>query len=261
MTDSTTPVLKVEKLTKYFGGLAAVDDVSFELYKNDILGIIGPNGAGKTTVFNLITGFIKPTSGKVTYQDLDITNFPSEKIAQLGMARTFQNIRAFKSMSVLENVMVAGQLHHHAQLLPTLLSFPKFLSSEVEIKKTSEKFIGLLGLTDEMNTQAGSLSHGMQRRLEIARALALSPTILLLDEPAAGLNPTETSELLNLIYRIRQEYGVSVILVEHDMGLVMNLCEKLVVLNYGKVIAQGTCQEVRRNESVIEAYLGAEYST
>jgi len=261
MTEFTQPVLKVEHLTKYFGGLAAVDDVSFELYKNDILGIIGPNGAGKTTVFNLITGFIKPTSGKVTYQDQDITNFPSEKIAQLGMARTFQNIRAFKSMSVLENVMVAGQLHNHAQLLPTLLSFPKFLSSEIGIKNTSEKFIDLLGLTDVMNTQAGSLSHGMQRRLEIARALALSPTILLLDEPAAGLNPTETSELLNLIYRIREEYGVSVILVEHDMGLVMNLCEKLVVLNYGKVIAQGTCQEVRKNESVIEAYLGAEYST
>jgi branched-chain amino acid transport system ATP-binding protein len=258
MTEHNGSVLTVRALTKRFGGLVAVDDLSFSLKEHEILGIIGPNGAGKTTVFNLITGFAKPTSGQVFFEERDVTARRADAIARMGIARTFQNIRPFRTMTVLENVVVAAQLSHNARLVNTMLSTPGFRRQEEQIRENAHGFLRLLQLDELASAEAANLTHGMQRRLEIARALALSPKVLLLDEPAAGLNPTETHELLDVIRMVRDRYGLSVIVVEHDMGLVMNLCERLIVLNYGQLIAEGTAQEVRSNQQVIEAYLGEE---
>jgi len=256
MAQESGPVLVVESLTKRFGGLVAVDQLSFGLREREILGIIGPNGAGKTTVFNLITGFIGTTSGQVLYGGRRITSARADVIARMGIARTFQNIRPFRTMSVLENVMVAAQLHHEPNLVASFASAPGFRRREDAIRQRAAEFLALLNLGDLADVEAGSLTHGTQRKLEIARALALEPKVLLLDEPAAGLNPTETAELLGVIRMVRDRYGLSIILVEHDMGLVMNLCERLIVLNYGKTIAEGTAAEIRSNRQVIEAYLG-----
>jgi branched-chain amino acid transport system ATP-binding protein len=258
MEQSNGTVLEVTDLTKRFGGLVAVDSLSFALKEREILGIIGPNGAGKTTVFNLITGFIAPSSGQITFKGKDITHAKPDAIARMGIARTFQNIRPFKSMTVLENVMVSAQLHHKPNLGAVLFSTPGSLHREHEIKERAAKLLPFLGLDDVASVEAQSLTHGTQRRLEIARALALDPRVLLLDEPAAGLNATETAELLNTIKAVRDQYGLSIILVEHDMSLVMNLCERLIVLNYGESICEGTCDEVRGDEQVIQAYLGDE---
>ena len=261
MEQGNRPVLEVTNLTKKFGGLVAVAALTFSLKEREILGIIGPNGAGKTTVFNLITGFITPTAGRVGFKGKNITGGKPDKIATMGIARTFQNIRPFKSMTVLENVMVSAQLHHKPNLAEVLLSLPGSSRREALAMDRSRQILSFLGLEEVAGVEAQSLTHGTQRRLEIARALALEPVVLLLDEPGAGLNPTETAELLNTIRTIRNLYGLSIILVEHDMALVMNLCERLIVLNYGEVIGEGTCDEVRSNKGVIEAYLGEETSS
>jgi len=251
-------ILDVKELTKKFGGLVAVDNLSFNLKEKEILGIIGPNGAGKTTVFNIVTGFIPPTSGRIFFKEKEITGSKPDAAASMGVGRTFQSIRPFRTMTVLENVMVAAQLHHEPRLAEVLFNTPSFLRKEDETKQRARDFLKVVSLEKWADVEAGSLTHAMQRRLEIARALAAGPEVLLLDEPAAGLNPTETAELLALIRAIRDRYGLSVIVVEHVMGLVMNLCERLIVLNYGKAIAEGSCEQIRSNPLVIEAYLGEE---
>lgn len=251
-------ILDVKELTKRFGGLVAVDNLSFNLREKEILGIIGPNGAGKTTVFNIVTGFIPPTSGRIFFKGKEITGSKPDAVASMGVGRTFQSIRPFRTMTVLENVMVAAQLHHEPRLAEVLFNTPSFLRKEDETKQRAQDFLTVLSLEKMADVEAGSLTHAMQRRLEIARTLATGPEVLLLDEPAAGLNPTETAELLALIRAIRDRYGLSVIVVEHVMGLVMNLCERLIVLNYGVAIAEGSCEQIRSNPLVIEAYLGEE---
>jgi len=253
---STNSLLNVAGLSKKFGGLLAVDDLSFSLHEGEILGIIGPNGAGKTTVFNLITGFIRPTSGRVIFKGLDITGAKPEIVARMGVARTFQNVRLFKSLTVLENVMVAAQLYQRPKLAQVLLSSPAFMYRERETRNLAMRWLSLLGLEDIAGVEAQSLAHGMQRRVELARALALSPQVLLLDEPAAGLNATESAQLLDTIRMIRDQYSISIVIVEHVMPLVMNLCERLIVLNYGRAICEGTCEQVRSCPEVLQAYLG-----
>jgi branched-chain amino acid transport system ATP-binding protein len=249
-------VLEVEGLSKTFKGLQAVDGYRLRLHPGEILGIIGPNGAGKSTVFNLLTGHLSPTRGTIRFQGRDITGFPPDRIAQLGIGRTFQNIRLFSSMTVMENVECARQLHDRSRMLPTLLTWPTFQRGEERLARESLDELRLFGLEDRAGAMATSLPYGDQRRLEIVRALALKPRLLLLDEPTAGMNSTESSFVLDLIRRIRDQYQLTIILVEHNMPLVMRLCERIQVLNYGQIIAEGTPEMVRGDPRVIESYLG-----
>lgn len=256
------PILKAEKLSKNFGGLAAVSNVSMEIEPGELIGLIGPNGAGKTTFFNLLTGEYEPTSGLIE-MDVDgkmvqIGGKAPYKITELGVARTFQNIRLFKSMTVLENVKVAMHKNTSYGTLASLLRLPNYYNEERVIEEKALEYLKDCGLYSKRNELATSLPYGEQRRLEIARALAISPKILYLDEPAAGMNPQETKELTELIDRLRKKYGLTIILIEHDMSLVMNVCERIYVLNYGKLIAQGTPEEIKTNPFVITAYLGEE---
>ncbi len=245
-----------EGICKSFGGLKAVDNFSMELDTGEIVGLIGPNGAGKTTVFNLITGMETPDYGKFYFQRNFITGMAPHDISELGIARTFQNIRLLDYLSVIDNIKIAYHKHISYNLLHASLRFPKFHSVEREITGKSFEFLELFGLEDSAYELASSLPYGKRRKLELARALATEASLLLLDEPAAGLNPRETTELTELIRKLRNDFHVSILLIEHDMSLVMNLCERVIVLNFGKIIAQGSPSEVKNNQDVIEAYLG-----
>ena len=258
--NSSEPILEVHELAKSFLGVQALQDFSVAARPGEILGLIGPNGAGKTTCFNLLTGFLLPTAGRIQFKQQDITGMPPARIARLGIARTFQNIRVFGSLSVLENVLAAAQLRTDASLWETLIGGPGFLRKEAEVKARAFEYLDRFDLTPYADRPAASLPYGHQRRLEIARALATGPTLLLLDEPAAGMNPAESDALHQLILDLRGRFGLTILLVEHDMRLVMNLCERISVLNYGRLIAEGKPEVVRADPQVIAAYLGEDHS-
>jgi branched-chain amino acid transport system ATP-binding protein len=253
-------LLEVDSLSKSFAGVRALDGYGLRLAPLAIHGVIGPNGAGKTTLFNLLTGFVKPTTGSIRLRGRDITRQPAYRVARLGMARTFQNIRLFGQLSVLDNIKAALQSQQRHSLLGTLVSARAFLRRERELDERATELLERVGLAARREQVARSLPYGDQRKLEIARAVALDPSILLLDEPNAGMNPSETSELLGLIRRLRDELKITIIMVAHDIPLVMNLCDRIQVLNYGKLIAEGDPAAVRNNPEVIAAYLGSEVS-
>ena len=253
---STTCLLEVDNLSKAFKGLLAVDGYHLALRSGEILGIIGPNGAGKTTVLNLLTGYLRPTRGRIRFGGRDITRLLPNRIAALGIGRTFQNIRLFSSMTMLDNVKSAQQLHDRDNLLTTLLTWPSFVARERRLTQRSLEQLALFGLAERAHIPAPALAYGDQRRLEIVRALALRPKLLLLDEPTAGVNPHESMEILRLIRDIRDQFNLTIIIVEHNMPVIMELCERIQVLNYGQLIAEGTPDQIRNTPEVIEAYLG-----
>ena len=249
-------LLALRQCSVQFGGLKAVDRVDLEVDRGDLVGLIGPNGAGKTTVFNIITGVYAPTAGEISFQGHSIGGWPTHRITKLGIARTFQNIRLFPTLSVMENMRVARLLRARSSLTSAVLRAPGFLREEREIDAHARRLLRVLGLERYAGVRATSLPYGERRRLEIARALATEPQLLLLDEPAAGMNPHEKGQLMQLIRRLRDEFGVSILLIEHDMRVVMGICERITVLDYGEVIAVGAPEEIRTNPKVIEAYLG-----
>ena len=249
------PLLAVDHVTLQFGGVTALDDVSFEIRQGEILGLIGPNGAGKTTCFNVTTGVYKPTSGQVLFQGRPLTGLKRHSITKLGIARTFQNIRLFKAMTVLENVMVGADARHTTGMLSALFRLPRHRKEEAAGRERALALLDFVGVTADPHELSGNLSYGDQRRLEIARALATEPVLLCLDEPAAGFNPTEKRRLMDLIRKIRDQ-GYTVLLIEHDMRLVMGVTDRIVVLEFGKKIAEGVPAEIRDNPAVIAAYLG-----
>jgi branched-chain amino acid transport system ATP-binding protein len=251
-------LLKANKLTMQFGGLTAVSDFSIEIGDNDLYGLIGPNGAGKTTVFNMLTGVYAPTKGEITFDTKNITGLKPYEITHGGVARTFQNVRLFKELSVIDNVKISFNHEKSASLVESILRLPKFTSSEDEIEKEAYELLKVFNLHEKANELAKNLPYGEQRRLEIARALGAKPKLLLLDEPAAGMNPQETTELMELITWVRNHFKIAILLIEHDMKLVMGICENIVVLNYGEILAVGTPDQVKNNPEVIKAYLGEE---
>lgn len=256
------PLLEVKDLTKNFGGLAAVSDVNLTLGNNELIGLIGPNGAGKTTLFNLITGVYEPSEGDVLL-NIDgkterLNGMKPFKIADLGLGRTFQNIRLFKDLSVLDNVLIAMNSKSKESMLSGIFRLPAFYNEEAKMAKEALSLLSIFDLQDKADHLAKNLPYGEQRRLEIVRALATKPKILFLDEPAAGMNPQETAELTELIRKVQKEFGITILLIEHDMSLVMEVCERIYVLEYGRILAEGTPEEIKNNPKVIEAYLGGE---
>ncbi|MBN3269485.1 high-affinity branched-chain amino acid ABC transporter ATP-binding protein LivG [Bordetella bronchiseptica] len=251
-------LLKVSGLTMRFGGLLAVDSVAFEVRRDEVFAIIGPNGAGKTTVFNCVGGFYKPTAGEIVMDGKPITGMPSHKVARHGLVRTFQNVRLFKQLTVLENLLVAQHTQVEARLLPGLLKLKSYRQSEAEALTRAAQWLDFMGLREFANREAGNLAYGHQRRLEIARCMITKPRLLMLDEPAAGLNPQEKRDLQSLIDQLRREFGVAVLLIEHDMSLIMGISDRILVMEHGKPITTGTPDEVRNDPRVIKAYLGEE---
>lgn len=254
----STPLLKTEGLGIQFGGLKAVDEFNFEIDKNQLFGLIGPNGAGKTTVFNLLTGVYQPTSGRILFEGKPINKANPIKITQAGIARTFQNIRLFKEMSVIDNVKVGLHYSHPYSTIDAIFHTPKYKKAEASMEEEALSLLRVFDLEEFSYSKAKNLPYGKQRKLEIARALATAPKLLLLDEPAAGMNPTETAELMETIKIVREKFSVAILLIEHDMKLVMGICEKIAVLNFGTVLAFGTPEDIRNNPDVVAAYLGDE---
>lgn len=251
-------LLKVDNVSMVFGGLRAVSNLSMHIDEGELIGLIGPNGAGKTTAFNMITGVYTPTEGKVYFNGQQSSGKKSYQVTQMGMARTFQNIRLFSELSVIDNVKIAYNMHITYNLADAIVRDGKYLSEEEFITQKALDLLKIFHLEEEAHEVAKNLPYGKQRRLEIARALATEPKLLLLDEPAAGMNPQETKELMEMIRWIRKEFNLSILLIEHDMGLVMGVCERIYVLEYGMKIAEGTPDEIKQNARVIEAYLGEE---
>lgn len=253
-------ILEVKNLTKKFGGLTATSDITMNVEKNSITAVIGPNGAGKTTFFNMITAVYKPTSGDILLNEKSLVGLKPHQVCHFGITRTFQNIRLFNEQTVLENVLVGMHQQLKSHWVGTLLHFPSITREEEEAKVEAYKILEYVGLEDSLNESAGNLPYGAQRRLEIARAIASKPKILLLDEPAAGMNPKETKSLTDLIHDMRTRLDVTIILIEHDMRLVMEISDYIYVLDHGELIASGKPDDIRNNKRVIEAYLGKEAS-
>ena len=249
-------LLKVENATMQFGGLTAVKDFNLEINEGEIVSLIGPNGAGKTTAFNMITNVYTPTNGKVIFNNTDITGLRQDIITKTGIARTFQNIRLFKDLSVLDNVLIANHVHIKSNIIEATLKLPKYRREEKEMIEKSIALLEEVGLYDLKDEKATSLPYGKQRKLEIARALATNPKLLLLDEPAAGMNPTETDELTAFIKEIKDKFNLSIFMIEHHMNMVMGLSDKIQVFEYGITIAEGTPSEIQNDKKVIDAYLG-----
>ena len=254
-------LLNVNGLSKHFGGVKAVTNINISIQQGGITGIIGPNGAGKTTFFNLLTGFYSPSSGEITYHLEEVVTskrLKPQKMAKYGVARTFQNIRLFKDMSVFDNVLIGYHCNLNYGLLPSIFRLPSFFKGESEASQKVSELLRVFNLYEKKDDKARNLSYGDQRKVEIARALAASPKVLLLDEPAAGMNPNETRDLTKLIKWVTDEFKLTVVLIEHDMSLVMSLCDKIFVFDYGNLIAEGTPEEIQNNPAVIKAYLGGE---
>jgi len=256
--ENKKPLLVAKDISISFGALKAVDKFNLEIKSGELIGLIGPNGAGKTTVFNILTGVYNASSGEYTLDGEDVIKTSTSALVKKGLARTFQNIRLFKYLSVLDNVVAAYNFRMKYGILSGMLRFPNFWREEKEAKEKAMALLKIFDLDKYANMHAGNLPYGEQRKLEIARAMATEPKILLLDEPAAGMNPKETEDLMNTIKLIRDKFGIAVLLIEHDMKLVLGICERLVVLNYGQILASGDPQEVINNPKVVEAYLGKE---
>lgn len=252
----STAILRVEALTRVFGGLVAVNNVSFSVEPGEIFGLIGPNGAGKTTLFNLITGLTPVTSGRQFYRDREITRMKPHQIAALGVARTFQNIRLFGSLSALDNVLIAQHLHTHADVITGVIGTKAARTEQHRAYEKAMALLELVNLADRWDQEARNFAYGDQRRLEIARALALEPDLLLLDEPGAGMNPNEKAALSDFIRQIREQFKLTIVLIEHHVPMVMGLCDRIAVLNFGQLIALGAPEAVQADPAVIEAYLG-----
>lgn len=256
MENAKKTVLRTEHLGITFGGLKAVSDFNIEIKEGELVGLIGPNGAGKTTVFNLLTGVYKPTEGAIFLYDEKISGKKSHQVVQAGIARTFQNIRLFHQMTVIENVLVAFTKDIKYGLFSAIFRTKEFKRTEIELREKAIELLKIFSLDNKADVVASNLPYGEQRKLEIARALATDMKVLLLDEPAAGMNPTETADLLKCIKIIREKFGIAILLIEHDMSLVMNVCERIQVISFGQTIASGLPNEIANNQEVIEAYLG-----